>query len=332
MRLCGKCVKVIDSDITEDTCWSKCYSYVITKDINILNNVKLTIQDGACLYLLNGEFDSDNFKYNGGGIIFDAGSKLCASNLLVAAVVLEDGKYVLSNKISYNINNNGINFFGTKEESEEGQDENTDSDADIKFESGNLSQSDKAKLHIKKMKELKKNMVIDNNQPSKFVFKSLSLEYIWGLTLNNVDSKEFYGKNINIFNSFTGENFTPSFSLDNTHICLNNLRIESNQPIIQDGLSNLGLINSTLNINKSLIVLGGSKFLVDFGSFGSQSQSLILNKCSKLKIAVANFYDRIENTTLIEPIGKLGNINQIPYLVDKCLNEKVVITIKPAPF
>jgi hypothetical protein len=54
MRLCGKCVKVIDSDITEDTCWSKCYSYVITKDINILNNVKLTIQDGAGVYLLNG--------------------------------------------------------------------------------------------------------------------------------------------------------------------------------------------------------------------------------------------------------------------------------------
>jgi hypothetical protein len=51
MRLCGKCVKVIDSDITEDTCWSKCYSYVITKDINILNNVKLTIQDGAGVYL-----------------------------------------------------------------------------------------------------------------------------------------------------------------------------------------------------------------------------------------------------------------------------------------
>jgi hypothetical protein len=326
MRLCGKCVKVIDSDITEDTCWSKCYSYVITKDINILNNVKLTIQDGAGVYLLNGEFDSDNFKYNGGGIIFDAGSKLCAGNLPILSVVLEDGKYVISTKLNYNINNNGIQ---SKEEElvEEAFLEVADQ---VKLK--NLSKSDKAKLHIKKMKELKKNMVIDNNQPSKFVFKSLSLEYIWGLTLNNVDSKEFYGKNINIFNSFTGENFTPSFSLDNTHICLNNLRIESNQPIIQDGLSNLGLINSTLNINKSLIVLGGSKFLVDFGSFGSQSQSLILNKCSKLKIAVANFYDRIENTTLIEPIGKLGNINQIPYLVDECLNEKVVITIKPAPF
>ena len=60
----GKCVKVIDGDITEDTCWSKCYSYVITKNIHILNNVKLSVQDGACLFLLNGKFEFDKNEYN----------------------------------------------------------------------------------------------------------------------------------------------------------------------------------------------------------------------------------------------------------------------------
>lgn len=334
MKLEGKCVKVIDSDITEDTCWSKCYSYVITKDIHVLNNVKLTIQDGARIYLLNGEALYDEWwffiGYNGGGIIFDAGSKLCASNLLVAAVVLEDGKYVLSNKISYNINNNGVYFFGTEEEEELERDIDiyaldVDKSTMTKDNMKNLSKSDKTKLCRRKMNELKKSMVKENNQSSKFVFKSLTLEYIGGLYLENLDSKEFCGKNITMFNLFTGQNYTQFFNLYNTNICLNNLEILTNKPKIQEYSVSLGLDNSTLTINKSLTAAGGQYFFQNNGFF-SQSY-VILNKCSKILIEVAYFNYFSEIT--IEPKGLLPNPNKIPYLVDKCLKEKVVITSTP---
>ena len=318
MKLEGKCVKVIDSDITEDTCWSKCYSYVITKNIHVLTNVKLSVQDGACLFLLNGKFDYDKNEYNGGGIIFDAGSKLCAGNLPILSVVLEDGKYVISTKINYNINNNGIKFFGTKEEESV---EDVNSEVTLKqVKLKNVSKSDKVKLHRKKMNELKKNMVVDNNQPSKFVFKSLNLEYIGGLFLIDLDSKEFCGKNINTFNLFS--DISPIF-LNNTCICLDNLRMELDKPLMQNEVSNLSLGESTLTINKSLIVLGGSYFVQLSGFNPNETSSIILNKCSKFEIEVGAF----DNKYLIDLKGKLGNINKIPYIVDKCLKEKVVITI-----
>jgi hypothetical protein len=331
MKLEGKCVKVIDSDITEDTCWSKCYSYVITKDIHVLNNVKLSVQDGACVYLLNGKWDWDSFEYKGGGIIFDSGSKLCAGILSVAAVVLEDGKYVITTKLNDNISNKGIRFYGTKEELEE--EDELDEEQEPEQESaklGNLSKSDKAKLYRKKMNDLKKSMVKENNQPSKFVFKSLNFGYLGGLFLVNLDSKEFCGKNINIVN-FSGQtyfNISPLFNLDNTNICLDNLEIITNKPKITGSAICVGVNKSTLNVNKSLIVVGGSTFFENTYTTSNHNSYIILNKCSKIILEVA-FFNGYESIATIEPKGILPNVIYVPYLVDKCLKEKVVITSKP---
>ena len=44
-RLNNNCVKIVDSDITEDTCWRKHYTYVITQNIKVTEGVLLKIEN-----------------------------------------------------------------------------------------------------------------------------------------------------------------------------------------------------------------------------------------------------------------------------------------------
>lgn len=106
-ELCQKRVKIVDSDISVDTVWCSKYLYVITKNVNVLENVSLNIKDGTNVYLLNG-FDFETFN-NVSSLNFATGSKLFSKNWRAQAVDEVNGTYV----VSKNPNTGGIIFTGT---------------------------------------------------------------------------------------------------------------------------------------------------------------------------------------------------------------------------
>ena len=77
-RLNEKCVRIVDSDITENTCWRKCYVYVITQAVTVTEGVLLKIEDGTKVYLLNQYISETEVLV--GGLTFNK-ARLCAKNL-----------------------------------------------------------------------------------------------------------------------------------------------------------------------------------------------------------------------------------------------------------
>jgi hypothetical protein len=110
--------------------------------------------------------------------------------------------------------------------------------------------------------------------------------------------------------------------LVSTNLCLDNLKIVTNNYKIQQGNNILRLNNSTLTINKSFIAEGSAYFFINNNEPKSY---IIFNKCSKVKIIVSQFHQNYSEIK-IEPNEILPNINNLPYVVDKCLKDKVVIT------
>lgn len=104
--LCQKRVKIVDSDISVDTVWCSRYLYVVTKNVNVLENVTLKIKDGTKVYLLNG---FDDFFLSVSSLNFQTGSKLCSKNWCAQAVDEVNGTYV----VSKSPDTGGINFTGT---------------------------------------------------------------------------------------------------------------------------------------------------------------------------------------------------------------------------
>jgi len=191
-----KRVKIVDSDITVNTVWCPKYLYVITKNINVLENVTLKIRDGTKTFILNG---TDDFLEPIASLTFATGSKLCSKSWSVQAVDEDNGYYVTSK----NPNNGGVYFNGTL------------TDDPVTVDESKLSDKQKAwrKCCLKHYNKC--------TTKTKFVIQHLTVDHV-ELTFIQLAKCDSNISSITILNNSLG------ISLDLSYLTLNSLSIDSN--------------------------------------------------------------------------------------------------------
>lgn len=271
-------IKIVDKDITENTCWKKCYTYVVTKNVTITEGVLLKIEDGVKVYLVNDYLVGEQEQLRG-GLFFDK-ARLCAKHLWVSSVNY-DGQYYYPSKYSDGIKDNfGVVFKGTK-------------DSSLTSIPTPDSTEELPKLDEQQEECLSKFYLKCEKCYTKCLYKleSLTLSYVAYLGLSSLESNELCVKDVNLCNLYAFV-FAPLLSLFNSSISLCNLKMQ------QYGLySNLfsfirviSLRGSNLTIKESIVTLG--LFVIFALNYNTLQESVVyLQKGVKLNVQAVRFVD-----------------------------------------
>ena len=298
-ELCSKCVKIIDSNITESTTWYKCYSYVITGIVNVLDGVSLKIENGTKVYILN----SDNLP----GLIFEEGSGLRSEEWTLGSVNVSDGKYVV---VKQDISSNGgLNFYGSNETSDE-------------YLSYNV---DVLQTHF--------NIVKKKSHGKKCDYKIGKLNCVCNfVSFTNISQKDICVNEINIVNN-ANQYFSYGFGLilQNCDFALNNLSCSftTNSLSSQTYAQNLTYCTffdvSNLTINKNLTALGVNTIF-----FVTSNSKLILEKCCYLNVETSTLTTALQEFNISFTISPqnlyLPNILQSSWNFKGKILDKTTIT------
>jgi len=297
-RLNEKCVKIVDSDITENTSWRKCYVYVITQDVTVKEGVLLKIQDGTKVYLVN-EYLTETEELTG-GLTFNK-ARLCAKDLCIGSVDY-DGKYFyLRNKCTTEKDyfNFGVTFIGTRFPLLDAQ-EALERQLTKNKCYERLSDKQKEKYCACLSKCYKNN----GNSYNKCLYKldSLTLNYVYNLRVSDVDERELCVKNVTLCNSF-------EFYLFNSYLSLCNLSYQNYG--YYSGQSSINFFNSVLKVKECLTAKGLSS-LFSFNDFETKS-TVYLFKGLKLNVeAISSSYDDVK---VCPPKNNLY-LDQTPWCID----------------
>lgn len=304
-RLNNNCVKIVDSDITEDTCWRKHYTYVITQNINVTEGVLLKIENGTKVYLVNDYLVNEQEQLRG-GLNFDK-ARLCAKHLWVSSVNY-DGEYFYPSQYSdAGKKNFGVNFNGTK----------ASPLLRVPTFDDSKELSKKVEEHLCKCYLQKEK----SNAKCLYKLESISLSYVAYLGLGNLESNELCVKNINLCNLYGLASYVPGFSLYNSSVSVCNLKYRqvnlysNNSTYRYFGSNIIGLRYSTLIIKKELNALGLDT-LFDL-LFPSLESKVILYKGVKYDVSVNKL--KWESTLICPSKNNLGPVNQSPYCVNNVL-------------
>ena len=254
--------------------------YVITKNINVLENVTLKIRNGTKVFQKNVVNGEDPLDRNYGSISFLTGSKLCSRDWSVSAVDEVNGQFIIS-ETSFN---GGLYFFGSR----------VTTPQDI----SSLVEKTEEQYHecIQKCNEC--------NTKTSYVIGNLKLNYISYLYFLDILPIDVKIGSISFNNVQTNglRLIRSEFSLDS---------LEEKEIILSQKLFttfSIVLISSVLTVKKSLTV-SGYNVLVGYADTDSH---LDLAKCSDLNVQVASL-----GANTITPENKyMPSVYQVPWIFD----------------
>ena len=276
MKLNNKCIKIIDSDITEDTYWSKSFIYIIVKIIKVTEGVLLKIEDGTKIYLVDGYYDNPDKRWFG-SLSFKS-ARLCAQNLHIGSVTYDGKNFYVNN--SFKAFRGGVSFNGTKIINQSRQERVTQALKHSKVYS-NLTDEQQ-----KKYREMKENCICtsDKNTSNCFYrFNSITSSYIGDLSFWDLKENEFCGKTIKFYNV----NEYPYFDNANVSVCNFIYKVCGFNRELENAIV---LVNSVLKIKNYLNVIG-----VDYLFYFIGISKAIFAKKSKLNILACNLYGSSSN-------------------------------------